>query len=131
MKSVMLFLIPGFLSLHVFAQQDTKQCFTFKTGLYAYRDDSSNAVLIKRTRTIQQETNKKNGVITRFKINWLSDCSYEIKQVWSNSKLRRKANGAITVVSIVRTGNDFYEYTCACKHLEKSAKNYGIVYRVP
>jgi len=131
MKYIYVFVVHVLLSLSAFAQQDTAQCLQFKTGVFAYRDDSSNAVLIRRTANRQEETIKKSGITTKFKINWLSNCSYEIKQVWSNSKARRKGNGTTTIVYITRTGKDFYEYSCACKDLEKSNNSHGIVYRVP
>jgi len=130
MKYIFAFVVHVLLSLTAFAQQDAAQCLQFKTGVFAYRDDSSNAVLIRRTAKRQEETVKKNGITTKFKISWLSDCSYEIKQVWGNSKARRKGNGTTTIVYITRAGKDFYEYSCACKDLENSNKNHGIVYRI-
>lgn len=131
MKSILFLSVHFLISLSAFAQQDTAQCTQFKTGNFVYRDDSLNAVLIKRKANRQEETVTKKGVITKFKIKWLTDCSYEIKQLWSNSKARRKGNGSTTIVFITKTGKDFYEYSCACKDLEKSNKNHGIAYRVP
>jgi hypothetical protein len=84
------------------AQLDPSLCAGFRTGTFAYRNDSSNAVLIKRTHHQQEERIKKTGVVTRFKIKWLSPCSYEIKQVWSNSRKIRKNDGAVTQVMITQ-----------------------------
>ena len=131
MRYILVFVVPVLLSLPAFAQEDTAQCTQFKTGNFVYRDDSLNAVLIKRKANRQEEAVTKTGVITKFKIKWITDCSYEIKQVWSNSKARRKGNGSRTIVFITKTGKDFYEYSCACKDLENSKKNHGIAYRVP
>jgi hypothetical protein len=113
------------------AQLDPSLCAGFRTGTFAYRNDSSNAVLIKRTHHRQEERIKKTGVVTRFKIKWLSPCSYEIKQVWSNSRKIRKNDGAVTQVMITQASRDQYNFKCACKAQEGSAGNTGTVYRVP
>ena len=119
-----------FFTERIFAQADSSLCGQFKTGIFAYRDDSSNAVLIKRSANRQEERIKKSGIVTKFKIRWVSACSYEIKQVWSNSKIRRKSNGSTTTVIITNAGKDQYEYTCACKQTDDAKKSRGIVYRV-
>ena len=129
MKLILIFIF--FFSGAVFAQADSSLCAQFKTGVFAYRNDSSNAVLIKRSATRQEELIKKSGIVTKFKIRWVTACSYEIKQVWSNSKTRRKANGSTTTVVITNAGKDQYEYSCACNPADDGRKSGGTVYRVP
>jgi hypothetical protein len=127
---LVLFICVTFSSLHSIAQMDSSRCAGFRTGTFAYRDDSSNAVLITRTNNLQVERIKKTGEVTRFKITWLGQCSYELKQVWSNRKKKRKNNGATTLVLITNAGKDQYEFSCACKITESSSKTRGTVYRV-
>lgn len=109
--------------------QDSSACLSFRKGNFAYRNDSSDIIYIKRTATKQEETNKKKGITTKFKIKWIDACSYEIKQVWSNSKKLRKQNGAVTKVMITSTTKDSYEFTCACKNEEERKKKSGTVVR--
>jgi hypothetical protein len=124
------FLILLTFSKALFAQLDSTDCSQFKTGVFAYRDDSSNAVLVKRTANLQEERIKKSGLVTRFKIRWLSTCSYEMTQVWSNRKAERKNNGATTIVIITGLKKDHYEYSCGCKELAAGKQNQGKMYRV-
>ncbi len=105
-------------------------CAAFKTGAFTYTNDSSDIILIKRTAKRQEEINKAKDIITKFKIKWISDCSYELKQVWSNSKKQRKQNRATTTVVITQANKDGYEYTCACKDEMQREKSKGIAYRV-
>lgn len=96
-----------------------------------YTNDSSDTVLVKRTAGRQEERIKKSGVVTKFKIKWIADCSYEIKQVWSNSRGGRKNNGATTSVLITNARKDQYEYRCACKDIDAAQKNRGTMFRQP
>lgn len=129
MKQIVFLLFLITISLLANAQQDPAACAGFRKGNFAYRNESPDIIYIKRTATRQEETNKTKGIITKFKIKWLDDCSYEIKQVWSNSKKLRKQNGAITKVLITSTTKDSYQYTCACKNEEDRKKHSGTVVR--
>ncbi len=130
MKVPVFFILMMLFSKPLFAQLDSTYCFQFKTGVFAYRDDSSNAVLVTRTTNLQEERIKKAGIVTRFKIRWLSACSYEMTQVWSNRKAGRKNNGASTIVIITGVKKDHYEYSCGCKELAADKQNRGRMYRV-
>jgi len=127
MKQLLLISLFLFCCFLVKAQNN---CAALKTGTFTYTNDSSEAILVKRHGKRQEEINKAKDIITKFKIKWVSDCSYEIKQVWSNSKKQRKQNGATTTVVITKATRDGYEYTCACKDEKQREKSKGIVYRV-
>ena len=130
MKIYLLLLLGLFLSENIFAQSDSSSCSQFKKGLFTYRDDSTGTIMLKRTAKRQEETNKKTGVIVKFRIRWVSSCSYELKQLWSNSKALRKNNGGVSLIIIFNTGRDQYEYTCACKTAANVKSISGIVYKI-
>ena len=113
-----------------FANKDSIACSIFKEGRFAYRNSSAEAVVIIRKGKWQEEHNKNQQVITKFKVRWLSACSYELTQTWSNSKAQRKENNTVTTVIITALSKDEYQYTCACKDPEDRRKNTGIVYRI-
>ncbi len=112
------------------SQADSIGCERFKTGEFTYTDDSLKTFVVKRKNRIQEETEQGKNIITRFRIKWVSPCNYELKQLWSNSKLKRKNNGAVTSVIITHVGNDEYRYTCNCKNTAEEKKTKGIVYRL-
>jgi hypothetical protein len=130
MKKLVFFISFAFFSNSLSAQLEPVRCLQVKNGIFVYRDDSSNAILVKRTGNLQEERIKKSGIVTRFKIRWQSDCSYEMTQVWSNHKTRRKNNGSITIVTITNVRQDGYEYSCGCTEPAGAQKNRGIMYRV-
>lgn len=115
-------------SLIVLGQQDSSACLSFKKGAYSYKNDEGQLVYIKRTFRAQQETNTATRTVTRYRIKWLSACTYEITQTWSNRKTLRKKNGAGTVVHITSTAKYSYEFSCACKGSTATTLK-GIVYR--
>jgi hypothetical protein len=116
--------------LWVKSQADSVACTRFKTGLFAYTDDSLKTYVIKRTDRIQEETEQGSNITTRFRVKWISPCNYELRQIWSNSRTKRKNNGAVTSVIITYTGNDEYRYSCNCKNMAEDKKTKGIVYRL-
>ncbi len=129
MKSFMLLLLSFFLAVAASAQTDSKACASFHRGDFTYTNDAGQLVYLKRSGRIQTETIKENKTVTRLKIRWISDCTYEIKQVWSNSKALRKNNGSTTVVNISNVAKYSYEFSCECKGSSGPDRK-GIVYKV-
>lgn len=114
MRTLIISIAQIIFSSFSYAQTSAPDCAKFRTGRFQYID-SSWIVTIKRTKNIQEELVIKTGLKTRFKINWVEDCAYEIKQVWTNRKADRKKNGSVTRVNIIKTYENRYDYTCACK----------------
>jgi len=58
--------------------QVKNDCTQFKTGDFEYR---TNGLLyaISRKDSLQTETNKINGGVTKTSIKWLNDCSYQLR----------------------------------------------------
>jgi hypothetical protein len=72
----------------------------------------------------QKEHDTKDGVITKLRIKWIGECEYELTQIWSSSKAKRKQNRAVSKVAITKTnGSDSYEYNCGCKDIDIGSRN--------
>jgi len=111
------------------AQDKKEDCQQFRTGIYQYINDSSELIIVKRTKRFQEERNHKTGQVDKMKIKWTSDCAYEIKQYWSSNKQQRKNKGQ-TSVQIVKTYEDRYDFTCACKNPETTPFATGTMIKI-
>ena len=95
--------------------QDTN-CTQYHRGKFSYTDSANNIIIVKRKKNFQVETNQTTNVWINFRITWKSDCEYQLEQVGTNSKARRKYNHTFTTTIISKLlGEAGYEYTCACK----------------
>lgn len=112
------------------AQIDSLKCNLVHTGTFAYRNDSLQSILIVRKKNRQEEHNKATNTLTKYRVKWLTGCSYRLKQTWSNSRQQRKQNGSTSVVVINRADKDGYQFTCRCENETDRAKYSGIVYRI-
>lgn len=127
MKTFLLLLIVSFLTIHSFAQTD---CSSFKTGKFIYTDSLKNTICVTRKDNKQIEFDIKNKIITKFRIKWISDCEYQLTQIWSNSKEKRKQGRSIRTIVINRTyGTDRFEYACKCTYGDPKAYS-GTMIRV-
>lgn len=131
MKYVSLICLGLMISCAVSAQSTPSgDCRQYREGNFSYTDSIGQVIMVKRTRNKQIETNSATNVVTKFRIEWTGDCAYELKQIWSNSKSRRKYNGSTTGVIISKSlGETGYEYTCACKD-ENVKKVTGVMRRL-
>lgn len=114
MKKTLLLLFLLY-SQSLLAQQSG--CADFRVGTFQYLD-SNDIITIHRTEKRQVEISTLTKVKTVFRIKWTSDCTYELKQIWSDEKQQRKFNGGKREVNIARTDKDGYEFTGACKSNE-------------
>ena len=109
--------------------QDTG-CAQYHKGKFTYTDSANNVIVVKRKRNFQVETNQTTGVWINFRITWKNDCEYQLEQVGTNSKARRKYNHTFssTIISKAydKTG---YEYICACKD-GSTPKTSGMMKRI-
>lgn len=97
-----------------YAQENN--CTQYHTGKFTYTDSAGNTIIVKRKKKFQVETNQANNVWVNFRITWKSDCEYQLEQVGTNSKARRKYNHTASSTIISKPLGDMgYEYTCACK----------------
>jgi hypothetical protein len=118
MKKIFLLVFFFLLTIFCFAQTGQTECGAFKTGKFMYRDSTGNIITVTRKNKTQIEVDAKNNITTKFKVKWTSDCEYQLAQVWSNSKAKRKQNKRVSRVVITKTnGTDNYEYDCGCTDL--------------
>jgi len=113
----------------VLSQDKREDCQQFRTGIYQYINDSSELIIVERTKRYQVEKNHKTGQVDKFKVKWTSDCTYEIRQFWSSNKKQRK-NKDQTSVRIVKTYEDRYDFTCACKNAETTPSSNGTMIKI-
>lgn len=106
-----------------FGQTKQNGCEVFKTGKFAYKDSAGHIINVSRKGGKQQEHDTKNNIITKFRIKWTGECEYELTQIWSNSKTKRKQNRSVSRVVITKAnGEDSYEYNCGCKDREMTGQ---------
>lgn len=115
MKQYLLAAILIFVALSSYTQTIPNGCSLFKTGNFAYRDSSSNNFWeIIRTEKKQIEKNNQTGVIIKKKIRWLSDCEYQLTQIWTNKKEWRKDNFKSRIYKITSVTENIYSFSCDC-----------------
>jgi hypothetical protein len=114
MKQLLTILLLFVASADSYAQE--KNCTQYHTGKFTYTDSAGNTIILKRKKKFQVETNQANNVWVNFRITWKSDCEYQLEQVGTNSKSRRKYNHTFSTTIITKPlGKEGYEYTCGCK----------------
>jgi hypothetical protein len=52
---------------------------------------------------VQEELVVNTGAKTRSHIRWIEDCIYDLRQIWTNNKEKRKMNESVTRVKIIKT----------------------------
>lgn len=103
------------VSVMIYAQTQLKSCSSFRKGFFAYRDSASNTIRdFKRTSKYQVEKDKQTGLTTRYKIEWIADCTYKLTQVYANKKAARKKNNSSQVYTVVAVTEGAYKYRCTC-----------------
>ena len=68
-------------------------------------------------------------MLTKSTINWVGECTYRLKQVWSNRKEQRKNNGRELTIQIIKIDGNRYEYTCNCNDPKNTEIN-GVVIKL-
>ncbi|MEO7522495.1 MAG: replication/maintenance protein RepL [Ferruginibacter sp.] len=119
-----------FWGLQVYSQDTSNyECRQYRTGKFTYIDSSTGFMIrVERTKRHQREYNDFTKVWIDFKIEWVTDCQYELRQLSSNSKLIRKFNHVVTTVVISKPlGQEGYEYTCACKGIPANERVKGLM----
>ena len=131
MQKFLSFFVAIIFAMNCLGQSDSSKCKKFRTGDFTYNDSAKNTVNVKRKKKKQYEYNMGTGERTVAKIRWISDCEYELTQIWSNSKSGRKRNTSKTKVVITKIlDEDKYEYSCGCHGVDLSTKERSIMTRI-
>lgn len=113
MKQISILITVLILSGDLYSQDNN--CTQYHRGKFTYTDSAGHVIIVKRKKNFQVETNQTTNTWINFRITWKSDCEYQLEQVGTNSKARRKYNHTFTTTIISRSlGNARYEYTCVC-----------------
>lgn len=125
MKCFIILLLIFFFCNGAFAQADSTACLSFKKGYFSYSDSSGSLILVHRQKNYQYERNTVTKVKTQFRLEWKSNCSYQITQANTNNKAARKHRNSSTLVIIDKTdGSLGYSYGCGCPDGSKMKSGY-------
>ena len=125
MQRFIFMLLCLFFCCGAFAQVDSAACLNYQKGYFSYTDSAGNIVLVHRRKKYQYDKNTVTKVRTQFRLDWRSNCSYQITQAITNSKAARKYKNSSTVVVIAKTdGDNGYTYSCECKDGTKINSGY-------
>jgi hypothetical protein len=101
------------------------ECENFKNGKFILRAELNNTdYLLERKDSIQVETNLKDGKITKWKVVWTNQCTYELWYL-AIAPLNKQDSFFTThpfVNKILKTTKDFYVFESRME-----ANNYRMV----
>lgn len=105
-------------------------CSRFRTGNFLLAGEGIDSFYIERTGAFQQEINHSTGTEKTYKVNWISDCEYELilrdtKRTYTPERKEAvldSLSGILTTVKIVETGDSYYLF---------EARKEGLSYRFP
>ncbi len=72
-----------FLTSITVTAQNTS-CRTIKNGTFKYLDSRSNEIIVKRRDSIQIDSSKSENFWFKSKVNWTSECDYQLTIVEVN-----------------------------------------------
>ena len=79
LKTISLILVCLGLSGLNAVKSQSLNCDEFKTGKYFLPDEEGNEYLIHRKKRTQTEQLEGDGTIVKFKVQWIDDCTYELR----------------------------------------------------
>ncbi len=97
------------------AQSNKLSCAELKNGIFhVYPKNSIKHYTSIRESDLQKEVNVENGDSTLWKITWINDCSYSLKQISTSEKLDEKAVSFFKkhklAYQITHVTEDYYVY---------------------
>ena len=87
------------LTLNSFSQE--KKCSDFKVGKFTYSDPDYADLITIRTDSLQIDSYPKMGWEMTSRIEWLTDCKYEIEYIKVNDPKMESLIGIIYVIEII------------------------------
>jgi Tfp pilus assembly protein PilF len=89
----------------------TMDCTSFKTGKFKINDEETGITLIERTTDFQIEENSKFGYRIKFKITWLSNCTYQLKPIedLANPDNKKLPSSIVTCSITEKTKNGYIQ----------------------
>lgn len=91
-------------------------CADYKTGIFEFQNEEvSTKYRIERDLETQVETNIKTNHTSTFKINWITECKYELELTKTDDPNYEMLNGRIIEINIFDPGRDQYEFSSKIK----------------
>lgn len=114
-KLVSVFIFCAFILTQSCSSGTNTDCQKHKNGDFIYRTKTiENEIIINisRQNSIQLETDRKTGYYSKFKVNWTSDCAYELLLEESTFPAKHIAPDSRKTdplkVEILNSTDDFY-----------------------
>lgn len=86
-------------SISTFAQG--KKCVDFKNGTFKYTDKDYGDLITVRLDTLQTDTYPESNEVIKSRINWLSDCKYEMEVIEVNKEFLKSLIGTKYTIEII------------------------------
>jgi len=80
-KCILLLAVCQLLLSSLSFSQSIRECKDVKTGVFKIVDESSGTTILKRTSKFQTEINEQMRIELVLEINWLDECTYELKLI--------------------------------------------------
>ena len=101
------------VSTLAFQCQTLQDCSKYKTGKFYFISKMHRTkVLIERTDSLQVETDTKTGEIIKNRIDWKTQCEYDIYQILPTERKPDKTDSFFSVtpiqIRITDVGDDYY-----------------------
>jgi len=101
-------------------------CKQFHIGKFTGTSDFDGAVtVIERSDSLQIETNKNSGSVTKARIHWVSDCEYELNFIeQSNDTAKRSEIHSYIqshklITKILSTSKDYYIFESSMEGVKR------------
>ncbi|NQY31117.1 MAG: hypothetical protein HRT69_16830 [Flavobacteriaceae bacterium] len=101
-KTISIFIL--LLALNSFSQE--KKCSDFKVGKFTYSDPDYADLITIRTDSLQIDSYPKMGWEMTSRIEWLTDCKYEIVYIKVNDPKMESLIGIKYVIEIIEIDNN-------------------------
>lgn len=104
MKSRFYFFVFLILPFSSFSQDSCRQ---FATGIFTVQGE--NYIKIKRTCKYQYENNTSNNIRSKYRIEWLDDCTYKLTMIRTTNKIKELI-GVSMIHKIIKSDDNSYTY---------------------
>lgn len=86
-------------------------CKQFKTGKFTLTErEKAGTYIVERDHAFQIETDVVKGVIIKFKVTWINDCTYQLNIIEGQDESMTSYRGKTLTVRILETYTDGYKF---------------------
>ena len=125
MKALRLIIIISFSLCSCLGRNQDPECKKCRTGNFTfYASQFHDTIMIERTDSLQVERNLRSGFITKSKVNWLSDCDFEL--IFMNSSDPKIESIADQIkktplkIHIIKVEKDYYAFELKMEGITKT-----------